>query len=120
MPWTPSSVISFRVTKLRPGEQTMTFASMILIPGAPCGPFFGGGPRAVKSCLRCMIAFDTVNTASMPRSMSRRDLLAARTRPAAETPGHWIRVHREAMACRFEVTLSGEDARHVGAAREAL
>jgi thiamine biosynthesis lipoprotein len=33
---------------------------------------------------------------------------------------YWIRVHRRAMACRFEVTLSGEDARHVPAAREVL
>ena len=29
-------------------------------------------------------------------------------------------MHRTAMACRFEVTLPGEDSRHVGAAREAL
>jgi len=32
----------------------------------------------------------------------------------------WLRVHREAMACRFEVLLSGEDHRHTAAAREAL
>jgi FAD:protein FMN transferase len=31
-----------------------------------------------------------------------------------------VRVHRRAMACRFEVTLSDEDARHVEAARAAL
>ena len=33
---------------------------------------------------------------------------------------HWIRVHRIAMACRFEVMLSSEDARNVTAARAAL
>ena len=32
----------------------------------------------------------------------------------------WLRVHREAMACRFEVLLSGEDHRHTGTAHEAL
>src|SRR5262249_14954363 len=37
-----------------------------------------------------------------------------------EAEGHWIRVHRRAMACRFEVTLSEEDAGHVPAARAAL
>ncbi len=34
--------------------------------------------------------------------------------------GHWLRVYRAAMACRFEITLAGEDARHVPAARDAL
>ena len=33
---------------------------------------------------------------------------------------HWIRVHRIAMACRFEVVLESGDARQVGAARKAL
>jgi thiamine biosynthesis lipoprotein len=33
---------------------------------------------------------------------------------------YWIRVHRTAMACRFEVTLSGEDANAVGRAQFAL
>jgi thiamine biosynthesis lipoprotein len=33
---------------------------------------------------------------------------------------YWIRVHRRAMACRFEITLSGEDGEHVPAARAAL
>jgi FAD:protein FMN transferase len=32
----------------------------------------------------------------------------------------WLRVHREAMACRFEVLLSGEDHPHTAAARDAL
>lgn len=34
--------------------------------------------------------------------------------------GHYVRVYRHAMACRFEVVLSDEDARHVSAARRAL
>jgi FAD:protein FMN transferase len=51
--------------------------------------------------------------------MRRRHLLGLEERlpPSAD---HWIRVHRTAMACRFEIALSGEDARHLGAAREAL
>jgi thiamine biosynthesis lipoprotein len=54
------------------------------------------------------------------RRMSRRELLALDfpSRPAPDE--HWIRVHRPAMACRFEVTLSGDDAAKVPAAREAL
>jgi thiamine biosynthesis lipoprotein len=34
--------------------------------------------------------------------------------------GHWIRVFRRAMACRFEVTLPGERAAEIGAARRSL
>ncbi len=53
------------------------------------------------------------------RPISRRQLLS-RPREKEVESGHWIRVHRQAMACRFEVTLSDEDARHVPAARAAL
>jgi thiamine biosynthesis lipoprotein len=56
---------------------------------------------------------------SRPGPLSRRQLLSGGRRAAAEE-GHWVRVHRRAMACRFEVTLSDEDARHVEAARAAL
>jgi thiamine biosynthesis lipoprotein len=75
--------------------------------------------------------------------LRRRDLLTLGIRPPAASPavddpsavgtgtftpaapreddgGHWIRVYRAAMACRFEITLAGEDARHVPAARDAL
>ena len=55
-----------------------------------------------------------------PRHLSRRDLFLAPL-PAEPLPsGYLIRVYRQAMACRFEVTLPGEDARHVAAARAAL
>jgi len=54
-----------------------------------------------------------------PEPLSRRELLSGGRRATAED-GHWVRVHRRAMACRFEVTLSDEDARHVEAARAAL
>lgn len=54
----------------------------------------------------------------MPQ-VSRRALLTFGVdRPAP--PDCWLRVHRTAMACRFEVTLPGDDARHIGAARSAL
>ena len=38
--------------------------------------------------------------------VDRRTLLTRRPRAAADT---WLRVHRAAMACRFEVLLSGEE-----------
>ena len=53
--------------------------------------------------------------------LTRRDLLSIAWRNDGEPrDGHWIRVHRRAMACRFEVTLSGERASQIPAAREAL
>jgi thiamine biosynthesis lipoprotein len=51
--------------------------------------------------------------------MGRRALFG-RLLPRAPETGHWVRVHRAAMTCRFEVTLPSEDARHVDAARAAL
>jgi thiamine biosynthesis lipoprotein len=53
-------------------------------------------------------------------SLSRRDMLRVRLPAAAEDSAHWIRVHRTAMASRFEIALSGDDARHVEAARRSL
>lgn len=55
-----------------------------------------------------------------PRTTSRRGLFAALRGRAEPAAGHWLKVHRPAMACRFEVTLDEQDARHVGAARAAL
>jgi FAD:protein FMN transferase len=52
-------------------------------------------------------------------AISRRALLRNPLGVRTE-PGAWLRVHRPAMACRFEVTLASEDARHIGAAHEAL
>jgi thiamine biosynthesis lipoprotein len=63
--------------------------------------------------------------------ISRRSLLGLEppaASPRDEAPAeavhfrgdHWVRVHRRAMACRFEVTLSSEHAAFVGAAQEAL
>ncbi len=54
-----------------------------------------------------------------PRRIARRALFG-RLLPQAPEAGPWIRVHRTALACRFEVTLDSEDARHVEAARAAL
>jgi thiamine biosynthesis lipoprotein len=51
------------------------------------------------------------------RSLNRRELLTGRRR--VESP-FWVRVHRLAMACRFEVMLPGEDVAHVPAANDAL
>jgi thiamine biosynthesis lipoprotein len=54
-----------------------------------------------------------------PRLMGRRALFG-RLLPQAPEAGQWLKVHRSAMACRFEVTLDSADARHVDAARAAL
>ena len=54
-----------------------------------------------------------------PRRIARRALFG-RLLPQAPEAGHWVKVHRTAMACRFEVTLDSADARHVDAARAAL
>lgn len=56
--------------------------------------------------------FDSLALAHRKRSVSRAD------RPRAEAD-YWLRVYRQAMACRFEVTLAGDDA-DVPAARRAL
>jgi len=52
------------------------------------------------------------------RALTRRELFTLR-RPADEG-GHWLRLHRPAMACRFEILLDGADEGHAAAAREAL
>jgi thiamine biosynthesis lipoprotein len=54
-----------------------------------------------------------------PRRIGRRALFG-RLLPQPKEHGHWVKVHRTAMACRFEVTLPSEDARHLEAARTAL
>jgi FAD:protein FMN transferase len=52
---------------------------------------------------------------------SRRDLLSiAWDRDQQPAPEHWIRVHRRAMACRFEVTLPANRSADIASARDAL
>jgi thiamine biosynthesis lipoprotein len=54
-------------------------------------------------------------------AISRRQLLTFNVGSQDDADSdHWIHVHRTAMACRFEVILPGEAARHVDAARRAL
>jgi FAD:protein FMN transferase len=55
-----------------------------------------------------------------PKTFSRRRLFGARQPHAAEPPTSYIRVHRRAMACRFEVVLSPKDTRFVADANEML
>jgi FAD:protein FMN transferase len=56
----------------------------------------------------------------MARNFSRRQLFTLDLEPRRPPSEHWVRVHRTAMACRFEVTLPSDDVRHVPAARMAL
>lgn len=61
-----------------------------------------------------------------PTTTARRQFLTFLPRwrgdptPADEECGYWIRVHRRAMACLFEITLAAEDGAFVPAARTAL
>jgi FAD:protein FMN transferase len=55
------------------------------------------------------------------KGLTRRDLISiAWGNEGDSRAGHWLRVHRRAMACRFEIALSGERAFEIPAAREAL
>ena len=60
-----------------------------------------------------------------PRAISRRGLFSLDSpRDGVVTPesdaGFWLRVQHRAMACRFEITLSGEDSIFLETARDAL
>jgi thiamine biosynthesis lipoprotein len=56
----------------------------------------------------------------MAGSLSRRNFLSLDFGDRRAAGDHWVRVHRVAMACRFEVMLSSDDAIDVDAARAAL
>src|SRR5687768_10110931 len=68
----------------------------------------------------------TASASSPESSTSRRRFLTGRMgspgvrRSMEEGGGYWIRVHRRAMACRFEITLDLADGAFVGAATAAL
>ncbi len=51
---------------------------------------------------------------------SRRDFLTGVAGRRTIGDDYWIRVHRRAMACRFEITLASQDAAWIPAARAAL
>jgi FAD:protein FMN transferase len=53
-------------------------------------------------------------------TISRRGLFALNFGRTSRQAADWLRVHRTAMACRFEVTLPPDDAVHVDSARHAL
>jgi thiamine biosynthesis lipoprotein len=56
----------------------------------------------------------------MPGALTRRNFLSFDFGDRTKDPDHWVRIHRVAMACRFEVMLSSDDARDMAAARAAL
>ena len=56
----------------------------------------------------------------MPNLLSRRRFFTFDFSDRQAGGDHWIHVHRMAMACRFEVRLSSEDAGDIAAARAAL
>ena len=53
-------------------------------------------------------------------TLTRRNFLAFDFGDRRGDQAHWVRVHRAAMACRFEVMLSSDDASDIAAARAAL
>ena len=55
-----------------------------------------------------------------PLKRSRRAFLTGAAGRRSIGEDYWIRVHRRAMACRFEITLASQDAGCVPAARAAL
>jgi thiamine biosynthesis lipoprotein len=56
----------------------------------------------------------------MASTLTRRNFLSFDFGDRQGDAGHWVRVHRVAMACRFEVLLASDDAGDMAAAREAL
>jgi thiamine biosynthesis lipoprotein len=56
----------------------------------------------------------------LPVPTTRRDFLSGVLPERSESGESWIRVHRRAMACRFDVILDSTDASGLPAAREAL
>ncbi len=79
----------------------------------------GAGPRHAGISYMIVSAHSADERMAPPLSViSRRDLVRRDTYQSASD--YWLRVHRRAMACRFEVTLAGEDAGDVAAARAAL
>lgn len=56
----------------------------------------------------------------MAGTLTRRNFLSFDFGDRTRDPDHWVRIHRIAMACRFEVMLSSDDARDMAAARSAL
>ena len=56
----------------------------------------------------------------MPGALTRRNFLSFDFGDRTRDPDHWVRIHRVAMGCRFEVMLSSDDARDMAAARAAL
>ncbi len=56
----------------------------------------------------------------MATALTRRNFMAFDFGDRRGDAAHWMRVHRVAMACRFEVMLSSDDAGRIHAARAAL
>jgi FAD:protein FMN transferase len=56
----------------------------------------------------------------MAQTLTRRNFLSFDFGDRRSAAGHWVRVHRLAMACRFEVLLASDDAAEMASARAAL
>jgi FAD:protein FMN transferase len=56
----------------------------------------------------------------MAGPLTRRNFLSFDFGDRDRGSDHWVRIHRNAMACRFEVMLSSADTKELAAARDAL
>jgi thiamine biosynthesis lipoprotein len=99
------------------------------LPSSSVNRPHGAVDRCLLSCVQVSDMRRFAERASRPTdttTTARRQFLTFRTHcrgdlsPADEEGGCWIRVHRRAMACRFEITLAAEDGAFVPAAMTAL
>ena len=67
-----------------------------------------------------LVQFESSDPRRTPGAGGRPSRRAFLTGAPRRSDDYWIRVHRRAMACRFEITLESGDAAAVPAARDAL
>jgi FAD:protein FMN transferase len=112
--------VSDSVTRLS-GPDSLVARRIIYDPLTPAGrqantllaPSFSMANSAALAGVDPAVARDAA-------ARSRRDFLTG-VRPAPpDQRGFWLRAHRRAMACRFEITIASEDAAWLPAVRDAL
>src|SRR5688572_17227474 len=79
----------------------------------------GRGLTLAKIMARPHVAM-RVGTSGTAPALSRRGFLTPPQPRPVEGGDTWLRVHRRAMACRFEITFDAKNARYVPLAQAAL
>ena len=88
--------------RARPATAARSSANRGTPTGIPTGRC---GPRSGRK---------GINNRRMAGTLTRRNFLSFDFGDRTRDPDHWVRIHRVAMACRFEVMLSSDDARRHG------